>query len=408
MKQLEFKEIDGGKPFYMMLGFMGLFILAALGAAWYMEHNGHWVTGMNNQIVWGTPHVFAVFLIVAASGALNVASISSVFNKAAYKPLARLSGLLAIALLVGGLAVLVLDLGRPDRLIVAMTYYNFKSIFAWNIMLYTGFMAVVGIYLWMMMERKMNRFTRLAGFSAFIWRLVLTTGTGSIFGFLVAREAYDTAILAPMFIIMSFSFGLAIFILVLMGMYKWSDRPLGDSILFRLKNLLGVFVASVLYFVIAYHLTNLYITENHGVERFILLDGGVYTRLFWIVQIGLGSLLPLALLYHPATGKSRGWIGLASLLVIIGGLAQMYVIIIGGQAYPLEIFPGKEVISSFADGIVGSYAPSLPEVILGIGGVALALAATFVGVRVLRFMPASLADEDVDPHYSATEAEATA
>ncbi len=45
-------------------------------------------------------------------------------------------------------------------------------------------------------------------------------------------------------------------------MYKWADRPLGDSILFRLKNLLGVFIAAVLYFVIAYHLTNLYITEN--------------------------------------------------------------------------------------------------------------------------------------------------
>ena len=109
MKELVFKEIDGGKPFYILLGFMGLFVLTALGAAWYMEHNGHWVTGMNNQIVWGTPHVFAVFLIVAASGALNVASISSVFQKTAYKPLARLSGLLAIALLVGGLAVLVLD-----------------------------------------------------------------------------------------------------------------------------------------------------------------------------------------------------------------------------------------------------------------------------------------------------------
>jgi len=408
MKELVFKEIDGGKPFYMLLGFMGLFVLTALGAAWYMEHNGHWVTGMNNQIVWGTPHVFAVFLIVAASGALNVASISSVFNKKAYKPLARLSGLLAITLLVGGLAVLVLDLGRPDRLIVAMTYYNLKSIFAWNIMLYTGFMAVVGVYLWMMMERKMNSFTRVAGFSAFVWRLILTTGTGSIFGFLVARQAYDTAIMAPMFIIMSFSFGLAIFILVLMGIYKWSDRPLGDSILFRLKNLLGVFIASVLYFVIAYHLTNLYITENHGVERFILMDGGIYTQLFWIVQIGLGSLVPLALLYNPSTGKSRGWIGIASLLVIIGGMAQMYVIIIGGQAYPLEMFPGKEVVSSFADGIVGSYTPSLPEIILGVGGVAIALAATFVGVRVLRFLPESLADEAVDPHYSSREAEATA
>jgi Ni/Fe-hydrogenase subunit HybB-like protein len=406
MKQLDFREIDGGKPFYMLVGFMALFILAALGAAFYMEHNGHYVTGMSNQVVWGTPHVFAVFLIVAASGALNVASISSVFSKTAYKPLARLSGLLAITLLVGGLAVLVLDLGRPDRLIVAMTYYNFKSIFAWNIMLYTGFMAVVAVYLWMMMERRMNSFTKPAGLAAFVWRLVLTTGTGSIFGFLVAREAYDTALLAPMFIIMSFSFGLAIFILVLMGMYKWSNRPLGDAILYRLKNLLGVFIASVLYFVTVYHLTNLYITENHGIERFILLDGGIYTKLFWIVQVGLGGLLPLVLLYLPATGRSRGWIGISSLLVIIGGLAQIYVLLIGGQAYPLEMFPGKEVSSSFFDGVVASYTPSLPEVVLGIGGVAIALVATVIGTRVLRFLPVSLADSEVDPHYQAEEATA--
>ena len=404
MKQVDFREIDGGRPFYLLLGFIGLFVLAGLGAAWYMEHNGHWVTGMSNQIIWGTPHVFAVFLIVAASGALNVASISSVFGKTPYKPLARLSGLLAITLLVGGLAVLVLDLGRPDRLIIAMTYYNFKSIFAWNIILYIGFMVIVAIYLWMMMERKMNGFTKPAGFAAFIWRLILTTGTGSIFGFLVARQPFDTALLAPMFIIMSFSFGLAIFILVLMATYRWSGRPLGDAILYRLKNLLGVFIAAVLYFVLVYHLTNLYITEQHGVERFILLDGGVYTNLFWVVQILLGSLLPLALLYNPSTGKSRSWIGIASALVIIGGLAQVYVIIIGGQAYPLELFPGKEITSSFFDGGINTYAPSLPEIILGVGGVALALAATLVGVRVLRFLPVSLADDQVDPHYQAGEA----
>mgnify|MGYP001823818666 CR=1 FL=1 len=124
VKPITYSEIKGnGKQFYTLAAVFVLFILAGLGCAYYMEHYGHYVTGMNNQIVWGTPHVFAVFMIVAASGALNVASISSVFNKSAYKPLARLSGLLAITLLVGGLAVLVLDLGRPDRLIVAMTYY---------------------------------------------------------------------------------------------------------------------------------------------------------------------------------------------------------------------------------------------------------------------------------------------
>ncbi len=402
MKKVYFSEINGNSLGYLALvAGLGLLVLIGLGAFLYMEHSGHWVTGMNNQVVWGLPHVFAVFLIVAASGALNVASISSVFSKSAYKPLARLSGLLALALLAGGLAVLVLDLGHPDRLIVAMTYYNFKSIFAWNIYLYIGFFAVVIVYLWMMMERKMNGFTKAAGTTAFIWRLILTTGTGSIFGFIVARQFYDSAIYAPMFIIMSFSFGLAIFILVLMAIYSGTGRPLGDAILFRLKNLLGVFIAAVLLMVTIFFLTGLYATEHHDVVAFILNGNNIYTKLFWVVQIIMGSLAPLALLYNPVTGTSRAWIAIASILVILGGLAQIFVIIIGGQAFPLVLFPGMEVSSSFYDGIVASYNPSLPEFLLGLSGVAIALIIVTLALKVLQFAPNSLADADVDPHYAA-------
>jgi Ni/Fe-hydrogenase subunit HybB-like protein len=396
---LNYREIDGKSTgFWILLGGLALVLALAGGATLYMEHEGHYVTGMSNQIVWGMPHVFAIFLIVAASGALNVASIGTVFGKPLYKPLGRLSGLLAIALLLGGLVVLVLDLGRPDRLIVAMTYYNFKSIFAWNIILYNGFLAVTIVYLWMMMERKMNKYYKPAGFVAFVWRLILTTGTGSIFGFLVARQAYDAAIMAPMFVIMSFSYGLAVFILVLMAAYNWTKRPLGDAILYRLKNLLGVFIAAVLYFVLVFNLTNLYATEHHGIERFILLDGGIYTKLFWIVQIGLGSLVPLAMIYHPTIGKSRPAIATAAALVIVGAFAQLYVILIGGQAYPLVLFPGYEVSSGFFDGQVNSYSPSIWEITLGVGGVALALLIVTVAVRVLRFLPETLEDGVVDPH----------
>lgn len=407
MKIIHYREIPGrGLGFYALLALLGAIVLVGMGAAYYMEHNGHYVTGMNNQIVWGLPHVFAVFLIVAASGALNVASISSVFGREMYKPLARLSGLLAIALLAGGLAVLVLDLGRPDRLIVAMTYYNFKSIFAWNILLYTGFFAVVIVYLWMMIERRMNAFTHRAGLFAFIWRLILTTGTGSIFGFLVARQAYDSAVMAPMFIIMSFSFGLAIYLLVLMAAYRWSARPLGDAIVLRLKNLLGVFVAAVLYFVLVYHLTNLYITEHHGVERFILMDGGIFTTLFWVGQIVLGGLVPLALLYHPKLGRMRSVIGLSALLVILGGMVQLYVIIIGGQAYPLVLFPGKEVSSSFFDGVVNNYMPTLPEFLLGFGGLGIALLITAFALKVLPFLPEHLVDDTDNAKGAAVTASA--
>jgi molybdopterin-containing oxidoreductase family membrane subunit len=397
MATVQYREIAGRSgAFLALLGTLGAVVLAGLGAAWTMEHQGHFVTGMSNRIVWGMPHVFAVFLIVAASGALNVASIASVFGRDLYKPLARLSGLLALTLLAGGLAVLVLDLGRSDRLIVAMTHYNFKSIFAWNIFLYTGFFAVVALYLWTMFERRMNGYSKPAGLLAFLWRLVLTTGTGSIFGFLVAREPYNSALLAPLFIAMSFSFGLAIFALVLMAACRWSGRALGDAVLNRLANLLGVFVATVLYFVAVYHLTNLYITRQHEVERFFLLDGGAYTALFWLGQVLLGGVIPLALLFGRGSRRTRLAIGIAALCVIAGGVAQLYVIIIGGQAYPQLMFPDKHVASTFFDGVVAAYTPSLLELALGAGGVALALTLTAVALKLLPFLPQSLADGDVE------------
>ena len=407
--KVAYREIEGRSMRFWLLA-AGLALLAALGllAAHMMEERGHVITGMTNQIVWGMPHVFAVFLIVAASGALNVASIASVFGKAPYKPLAPLSGLLALALLAGGLVVLVLDLGRPERLIVAMTHYNITSIFAWNVFLYTGFAAVVAVYLWTMLERRMNRHSLPAGVVALLWRLLLTTGTGSIFGFLVARETYDSALLAPLFIALSFSYGLAIYLLTLLATYRGTGRTLGDTVLARLARLQAIFVAGALYFVALFHVTNLYFAERREVERFLLLDGGLHTWLFWLGEVVAGSLVPLALLFHPRLGRSPRAIAIAAALVALGGIGQMYVTIIGGQAYPLALFPGMEVASSFYDGVAHAYAPSAPELMLGVGGVAMAALVVLFAVKLLPFVPESLDDDRVAALESPAAASATA
>jgi molybdopterin-containing oxidoreductase family membrane subunit len=395
MASITFREVEGSSlKYWLLFGFLGLFVLFGAVAWNTMHHYGHVVTGMDNQIVWGLPHVFAVFLIVAASGALNVASIASVFNKPMYKPLAPLSAILAIALMLGGLLVLVLDLGRSDRLIVAMTHFNFKSMFTWNVFLYSGFFGLVGIYLWTMLDRNVKAYSKAAGTAAFIWRLVLTTGTGSLFGFLIARELYGTAMLAPMFIIMSFAYGLAIYLMVLAAAYSWTGRPLGDAVMLRLKSLLVVFVAAVLYFVVVQHMTSLYFTKFHAVEAFILRDGGVFTMLFWVGQILIGGVIPLVILLS-SLGKQRSWIMIACALIVAGGMAQMYVTIIGAQAYPLDLFPGLTETSSFFDGEVHSYSPSMPELFLGLGGVAIALLVTTFSIKVLRLLPASLDDATV-------------
>ena len=375
--------------FIALLALGGLVILGALYAFFTLEHHGHVLTGMNNQVVWGLPHVFAVFLIVAASGALNVASIGSVFGKDVYKKRAPLSGMLALALLAGGLAVLVLDLGRPDRLIVAMTHYNFQSIFAWNMIFYNGFFAIVGLYLITLMDRKLKGWSKPVGYMAFFWRLALTTATGSIFGFLVARAGYNSALMAPMFIIMSFAYGLAIFMVVQSSMYYWNGLVLDEGVRRRMKNLLAVFVGASLYFTVVFHLTNLYFAKQWAFERFILLDGGIYTQVFWIGQILLGGILPLILLFMPRTQDAQKicFCFLAPLLVILGGLAQMYVTIIGGQAFPMQMFPGHEVTSTFYDGVVAQYNPSVYEWLLGMGGVGITFVLTVIAVRAFKFMP---------------------
>ncbi len=396
MATIVYRELEGRNGYWSVLAFLGVLLALAAFAFFHMEHEGHWVTGMDNQIVWGTPHVFAVFLIVAASGALNVASTASVFGRTLYKPLAPLSALLALALLAGGLAVLVLDLGRPDRLIVAATTYNFKSIFAWNIFLYTGFFAIVGVYLWFMMERRMQPWSGQVGMFAFVWRLVLTTGTGSIFGFLVARDAYGSALLAPTFIVYSFAYGTALFLLALVAACAASGRPLGDLLLGRLARLLGVFIAAAFYFTVVFHLTNLYMARSIPVERFLLLEGGVYTVVFWVGQMIVGYALPFVLI-HLRRPPTRARLVTASLLVVAGGLAQMYVTIVGAQAWPLDMFPGYAVSSSFFDGVVHPYTPSVWEVMLGVGGAAVAATLVVVAMRVLRLLPESLADSVVEP-----------
>ena len=392
--KINYTELENnGLGYWGFLAFFGLLVLGGIGAFNYMHHHGHYVTGMNNQVVWGMPHVFAIFLIVAASGAANIATIGTVFGKQTYKPLGRLSLLLAASLLVGGLIVLLLDLGSIGHVIeMAKGALNFKSIFAWNMILYSGFLAIIVIYLWTMMDRikTAKSLYKPVGIANMIWRFLLTMGTGSIFGFLVARQYFDAAIMAPLFIAASYVFGTAIYSILLIITYKLTQRELGEAIIKRLRYSLPLFIAAVLFFELVRHLANLYATEHHGVEAYILLDSE-FSSLFWFGQIFIGSILPMLLLWSRTFKDNSMALMSASILAIFGGFIQLYVIIIGGQSYPLELFPNAEISSSFADGINSSYSATLPEYLLGLGGIGLAFCMVLIGMKVFRMLPTPLA-----------------
>jgi molybdopterin-containing oxidoreductase family membrane subunit len=350
----------------------------------FIEMQGHHVTGMTSRVPWGLPHVFAYFLILAASGALNVAMVASVFRRAAYQTLEPFSAMLAIALLAGGLSILVLDLGRPDRLMLTLQYPNPRSIFAWNILLYTGFLTITAAYLVTLLDRRSARYFGFASWAAFFWRFVLTTGTGLDLGILVARGVLNSAIMAPMFIAFSLTFGLAVFLLLLPAAMWLGGATLDEGVKQLLGRLLALFVGVSFYFALVLHAFNLYAPETRALEGFLLVDRGPYTALLWGGQVAVGTVLPLMLIY------SRRPIAAAA-AVALGAFCTLYLYVIVAQAYPQPILPGMQVSSAYGDGTVASYVPSVPEALLGLGGIAVALSVLVAGCLALRILPTRFA-----------------
>ncbi|NGZ28562.1 MAG: polysulfide reductase NrfD [Magnetococcales bacterium] len=390
-----FTTIEGRSPAYFTaLGVLGFFVLMGAGAFFYVEHFGHGVTNMTNQVVWGLPHIFAISLLVMASGALNLASMSTVFGAKQYTQFRRFSAFLAIALLVGGLMVLVLDLGRPDRMLLTAIHMNFSSMFTWNVFLYSGFIFFCFLYLWSMMEHE--KFTKLAGSTAFAWRLILTTGTGSIFGVIHAREVFHSAITAPTFIAVSLTSGTAMCIILLVATYTYTKRELDIKLLTGMRNMLTFFTLLVLYFLVVEKFSKGYSPAYYDVEKWLLT--GPHSGLYWGGVVFAGIVGPLAFMFHSDLSRSVNGIVTAAVLSVVGEFAFVGHVLLAGQSYPFLLIPGYEAKSDFMDGVVASYTPSLVELMLGLGGVAVVGIIYLLGIRYFRLLPdKAVAPENWNP-----------
>ena len=383
------------RKFWAVFLFFALLVLLGLTAFNYMHHHGHYVTGMDNQVVWGMPHVFAIFLILAASGCANIATLGTVFKKQIYQAQGRLSLLLAASLLIGGLVVILLDLGRIDHVIeMAKGALNFSSVFAWNVILYSGFIAIIALYLWTMMDRNKNAKSlyQPMGKINFLWRIILTTGTGSIFGVLLARQSYEIITMVPLFLAASYAFGTALFALTMLLTYRLSKREISEELISRLKGSLVLFVAVVLFFELFRYLMNSLLIDHPSISVLPLLAEG-FSGLFWILQILIGSVLPIVLLLGPWLRNSTVALLISSVLILFGGIVQLYIIIVGGQSHPLVLFPDTETSSTFADGVFNQYSATLSEYLLGFGGIGLTFCIYLIGVKVLRILPNSTSQQ---------------
>jgi molybdopterin-containing oxidoreductase family membrane subunit len=402
----EFVPIEGkSKRYWLAVALVAavlLFGFICFGVS-YVE--GHQLFGSSNVIPWGMPIVLAIYFIGLSAGSLILSSLTYVFGRVEYKSIARMAVFLAIVLIFGAMISIAVDLGRPEkfwRLFMFFFLNNMTSMFAINGILYGGYF-VISIFYFGVILAGQQTLTRIMGIIAVCWAVLVHMGTGAIFGFVEAREAWFSPIKPLEFLSAALTSGIALLIVVTIATLKLSGRDVKKEIINSLARMLVIFIVILFVLIAVDKLTHLYAPAR---DATLYMLAGPYSWIFWFLQIGLVVVVPLVILCSPRWRNSVGVIVVASLSVVIGVFFERYYLVIPGAAYPMAFYPGKV---EGVYGAVGYFPLSIAEFGLSIGIFAMLALMFILGLRYLDALPPVEVKEPVPatPESPATATEQT-
>lgn len=365
-------------------------VLAVLALAGFTSFiisyiQGHQVFGSSNVIPWGMPIVLTIYLIGLSAGSLILSSLTYVFGREQYRPIARMAVFLAIVLIFGAMLSIAIDLGRPEkfwRLFMFFYMNNMTSMFAINGILYGGYFVISLFYLGIIFANQ-PKLSRMMGTLAVCWAVLVHMGTGAIFGFIAAREAWVSPVKPLEFLAAALTSGVALLILVIILTLKFTGRDAKKEIITSLGRFLSAFIIVLLLLITVDKLTHLYSPHR---EPTVYLLAGHYSWIFWGLQVGMGAVIPLAILFNPQLKKAVRWIALAAVSVVIGVFFERYYLVIPGAAYPQHYSSPGEIQGVW--GALGSFPLTPVEMVLSAGIVALLGLIFILGLKYLELLPA--------------------
>lgn len=371
------KEIAGKQLGIMLLALIGLLIAGGM-AVNNLLVEGHAAYNTDNLgLFWGFPIVIYDYFLLTSTGLAMVASMALIFGGDDFRPIIRRALWLALAGLIGGVAVLMMELGHPLRALWAIpSSFAFSSPLYWKVMAVSFYVLSLLILQarmlkadWRMQDLRINAMVTL------VLALGVTAIAGVVYGSQSFRPFWASGDIPVAFIFESLLGGLAFVFFFTYLAYAFNPAAVPDGVkrLFndRLANLLALAIFIHLLFVLARMSSGLY-GNAEGLQVWQTLAS---SPLFF-AEILIGLLLPLVLLMSPGT-RTRPWAQiLASLLVMNALLISRYEYIIGGQLVPL--FKG-----SWAPALL-SYAPSPTEWLLLLVAIFLSNAVNAFGEVTLR------------------------
>jgi molybdopterin-containing oxidoreductase family membrane subunit len=216
----------------------GLTAVAAVGAWAYQLSRGLIVTDMQNGFTWGLYVAGLAFFVGNAAGGLVLSSSIYLFGARHLKPFARLGALTAFANVAAAMAIVLPDIGRPERLWNLLVHANWTSPLVWDVGVLALYAVVSLVYLAIMMvpdlsgrvggwvrrrvrdpEAFSDRWSRRLAPFALVFAISIHVVTAWIFSTQGAREWWFTAALAPDFIAVAVAAGTAVVLIAAVLVY---------------------------------------------------------------------------------------------------------------------------------------------------------------------------------------------
>ena len=379
--------------YHRCVGVLALLVAFAAVAWIYELAHGLGSTGMRNVISWGVYIFTFAFLVKLSAGGLIVASSAEVFGIRELKPLARLGVLTAAACVLVAAVTILPDLGRPGQLLNLVLHPNWRSPLIWDACIITSyFLLAVGELALMRpgpeSATRQKRLTILAtvGLPA---AFALHSITAWIFGLQISRAFWNSALMAPLFVVSAIACGTALIAIIAAGLQRFGEVRFEEATWRKLVGLMAISIAVNLFFLFCEYLTVLWGNVPREVVALkMVLPGGRFASLFWL-EWGLGGIVPFALLVTRRSRQSVGVRVTAAVLILAGVYAHQIQLTTVGMANPLiQLAPGIS-LGTYQPGspvfqYIGQYAPTWVDYSIIVGLLALGALLVTLGWRVFQ------------------------
>lgn len=395
------------------VAFLVVVILAGMYSYVQQLKSGLVITGMRDYALWGIYiSNFVFFVAVSLVGSL-ITAILRLSGVHWSTPLTRIAEIIAVAAIIMAGITIIIDMGRPDRLLNLFLHGRLQSPILWDVIVITTYLVISLLLLyypllpdfsilkhyahhkgwlskwydrlslnWSGNEKQVRiHAISLQALSIMIIPVAFAIHTVTAWLFETTyRPGWDSTNFGPYFIAGAFVAGsgaVVVVMFVLRKLYSLEDY-ITDDHFDKMGKVLVLLCLLYLYFNINEYLIPTYKSTKEEAMHLQSLFKGEYAVLFWTVIIG-GLILPVIILLF-RKGRKPLPLFLVALAVVLGAWWKRYLIVIPTLSHPF--LPIEGVPQSWHH-----YAPTLMEWSITAATLASALLIITLLVRFLPIVP---------------------